>query len=162
MFKHEAAIALSVAAKRINRADREKILAQELQETHWLNLENLLDYEKKFLDKISITNFSYNNFYEFYNDLTDCITALNCAVHTGCYSLTTKNTEDTETGEKAGHYHTSETGNRLERLQDLERLQQEKTELRSKLKKEKNMGTQVELNTKIKKLSDRIKDIIEK
>ena len=31
-----------------------------------------------------------------------------------------------------------------------------------KLKKEKNMGTQVELNTKIKKLSDRIKDIIEK
>ncbi len=162
VFKHEGAIALSVAAKRINRADREKILAEDLQETHWLNLENLMDYEKEFLKKISITNFSYDNFYEFYNDLTNRITALNCAVHTGCYSLTTKNTNNTKvtkTGEKAGHYDAPRAGNRLERLLKLERLQQEKTELRNRLKKEKNMGTQVELNTKVKKLSDRIKSI---
>ena len=101
------------------------------------------------------------NFYEFYNDLTDRITALNCAVHTGCYSLTTNNTEDTKTGEKDGHYHASETGNRLERLLTLERLQQEKAELRNRLKKEKNMGTQVELNTQVKKLSDRINEILD-
>ncbi|NOX25434.1 MAG: DUF4391 domain-containing protein [Deltaproteobacteria bacterium] len=156
VFRHGAAIALSVAAKRINRADREKILTEELQETHWLNLENLLDYEKEFLEKFGITNYSYNNFYEFYNDLTDRITTLNCAVHTGCYSLTT---EGTETCEKAGHYNTSETGNRLKRLQELERLQQEKAELRNRLKKEKNMGTQVELNTQVKKISDQIKSI---
>ncbi len=161
VFKHGATIALSVATKRINRADREKILAEELQETHWLNLENLMDYEKGFLEKISITNFSYNNFYEFYNDLTDRITALNCAVHTGCYSLTTNNTEDTKTGEKGGDYYASETGNRLKRLLELERLQQEKAELRNRLKKEKNMGTQVELNTQVKKLSDRIEALKE-
>lgn len=160
VFKHEAAIALSVAAKRINRADREKILTEDLQETHWLNLDNLLNYERKFLEKIGILIFSYNNFYEFYNDLTDRITALNCAVHTGYYSLTTKNTEYTKTGEKAGHYDAPKAGNRLKRLLTLERLQQEKTELRNRLKKEKNMGTQVELNTKVKKLSDRIKSIM--
>ena len=78
-----------MAAKRINRVNCEKIIAQELQETHWLNLDNLVDYEKGFMDKIGTTNFSYNNFYEFYNDLTDHIIALNCAVHTGCYSLST-------------------------------------------------------------------------
>ena len=103
----------------------------------------------------------YNNFYEFYNDLTDRITALNCAVHTGSYSLTTKTAEDTKTSEKDGYYHTSETGNRLKRLFTLERLQQEKAELRNRLKKEKNMGTQVELNIKVKQLSDRIKDILQ-
>jgi hypothetical protein len=43
----------------------------------------------------------------------------------------------------------------------LERLQQEKTELRNRLKKEKNMGTQVELNTQVKKLSDRINEILD-
>lgn len=161
VFKHEDTVAFSVAAKRINRADRAKILAEELQETAWLSLENPTDYEKDFLGKITITNFSYNNFYEFYNDLTDRITALNCAVHTGCYSLTTNNTDDTETAEKAGHY-ASEAANRLERLLTLERLQQEKTELRNRLKKEKNMGTQVQLNTRVKKLSDRIKAIVEK
>ena len=159
VFKHEDAVAFSVAAKRINRADRAKILAEELQETAWLSLEKPTDYEKDFLEQIAITNFSYNNFNEFYNDLTNRIMALNCAVHTGCYSLTTKNTEGTKTGEKAGHYHTSKIGNRLERLQELERLQQEKAELRNKLKKEKNMGTQVQLNTRVKKLSDRIKSI---
>jgi len=137
VFKHGATIALSVVAKRINRADREKILAQELQETHWINLEKLLDYEEEFLEQISITNFSYHNFYEFYNDLTDRITAMNCAVHTGCYSLTTKNTEDTKTGKKAGQHHTSEPGNQLKRLMELERLQQKKAELRNRLKKEK-------------------------
>ncbi len=158
VFRHEDAIALSVAAKRINRADREKILAEELQETSWLIPARPTDYEKEFLEKIGITNFSYHNFYEFYNDLTDRITALNCAVHTGCYSLTTK-TDDTKTAEKAD-YHASETDNRLERLLELERLQQEKAELCNRLKKEKNMGTQVQLNTKVKKLSDRIKFIM--
>lgn len=160
VFRHENAIALSVAAKRINCADRTKILAEEPQETAWLSLETPTDYEKDFLEKIAITNLSYNNFYEFYNDLTDRITALNCAVHTGCYSLTPKNLDDTKTGEKARHYHSAETGNRLERLLTLERLQQEKAEFCNRLKKEKNMGTQVQLNTKVKKLSDQIKSIM--
>jgi len=163
VFKHESAIALSVAAKRINRADREKILAEELQETSWLVPATPIDYEKEFLEKIGITNFSYNNYYEFYTDLTDRIIALNCAVHTGCYSLTMSDTTDTESAEKIGVYdnvHDSRQLNkRLDLLLELERLQQEKSELRNRLKKEKNMGTQVQLNTKVKKLSDRIKSI---
>lgn len=163
VFRHESAIALSVAAKRINRADREKILAEELQETSWLIPAALTDYEKEFLEKIAITNFSYNNYYEFYTDLTDRIIALNCAVHTGRYSLTIGDATNTESAEKIGDYDNIRnpkwTNTRLNLLLELEKLQQEKTELRNRLKKEKNMGTQVQLNTKVKKLSDRIKAI---
>ena len=38
----------------------------------------------------------------------------------------------------------------------MDKLQQERPETRNKLKKEKNLGTQVSLNTRIKQLSDRI------
>jgi hypothetical protein len=50
---------------------------------------------------------------------------------------------------------------RLESLQELERLQQEQMEYRNKLKKEKNMGSQVGLNIQIKKISDRIEEILD-
>jgi hypothetical protein len=36
------------------------------------------------------------------------------------------------------------------------KLQQERTETRNKLKKEKNLGTQVQLNTRIKQITDRV------
>ena len=39
------------------------------------------------------------------------------------------------------------------------KLQQERTETRNKLKKEKNLGSQVSLNTKIKQLGDRIEAV---
>jgi hypothetical protein len=48
---------------------------------------------------------------------------------------------------------------RLEALNELEKLQQEREEIRNQAKKEKNLGTQVQLNTKVKQLTDRIEAI---
>lgn len=48
---------------------------------------------------------------------------------------------------------------RLGKLQELEKIQLERMETRNKAKKEKNMGTQVRLNTKVKELSDRIEEL---
>ena len=50
---------------------------------------------------------------------------------------------------------------RLERLRELEKLNLQKTEIANKLKKEKQMGRQVELNTKIKQINDVIEKIRE-
>lgn len=158
IFQHDSTVALNVAAKRINRADREKITVEELQDSPWINLESPSDQEKEFLDSLSISNYSYNDFYEFYTDLTDRITALNCAVHTGQYCLHSEDSGKTETGEVGASY--SDKGvRRRYLLLELEGVQQEKTELRNKLKKEKNMGLQVQLNTRVKKLTDRIEAI---
>jgi len=41
----------------------------------------------------------------------------------------------------------------------IEKLQQEKSEIQGKLKKEKNLGTQVQFNTRIKRITERIEVI---
>ena len=38
-------------------------------------------------------------------------------------------------------------------------MNRKKSEIQSKLKKEKNLGTQVQLNTRIKQIKDRIEEI---
>ena len=48
---------------------------------------------------------------------------------------------------------------RVNKLEQIKKLQQEKTEIQSKLKKEKNLGIQVQLNTRIKQITDRIEAI---
>ena len=44
-------------------------------------------------------------------------------------------------------------------LNQVEKLKQEKSEIQSKMKKEKNLGTQVQLNTRIKQIKSRIEAI---
>ncbi len=48
---------------------------------------------------------------------------------------------------------------RVRKLKQVEKLEQEKSEIQGKLKKEKNQGTQVQLNTRIKQITDRIEAI---
>ena len=111
----------------------------------WLNLANPVEYELQFLDSCIVKSFSYNHFLDFYSDLTTRIVALNCAVHSGRFTLD-ENKEKT-------------TNLRLQNLAELDKLQQESTSLREQLKKEKNLGTQVQLNTQIKQITDQIKSI---
>jgi len=47
----------------------------------------------------------------------------------------------------------------MDKLNQVENLQQEKTEIQGKLKKEKNLGTQVQLNIRIKQIIDSIEAI---
>jgi hypothetical protein len=156
IFAHGDEVALNVAEKRISLSDSSKIVVAARHDTPWLSLEGK-GFQDDFLADFCVSNFSYHNFLDFFQDMVRRIIALNCAVHTGCYYLTTKNTKGTKTGEQAGVYRISgSTEARLEKLLTLEKLQQEQMEIRNKLKKEKNMGTQVQLNTQMKKISDRM------
>ena len=44
-------------------------------------------------------------------------------------------------------------------LREIEKLNMQKTEIANRLKKEKQMGKQVELNTKVKEINDKIVEI---
>ncbi len=66
--------------------------------------------------------------------------------------------------EYSGHYALEipnglSVDDQVRKLKQVEKLQQEKSEIQGKLKKEKNMGTQVQLNTRIKQITDRIEEI---
>ncbi|WP_372837460.1 DUF4391 domain-containing protein [Phaeovulum sp.] len=137
-------LALSAADKRINRADANKIVVETTYDTGWIDTAAVLPVEAAFLADFRITNFSYRNLHDFYQDAVSRIIALNCGAHSGRYV--------TGAGEKPKAV-------RLEALRQMDKLQQERVETRNKLKKEKNLGTQVGLNTRIKQLSDRIEAI---
>lgn len=145
VFADGSKVALSLADKRINRADREKIMVASFHNTDWFDLATPVEYESQFLDSCTVKAFSYNHFLAFYSDLTKRVVALNCAVHSGRFTLG-------EDDEKAIVL-------RLQDLAELDRLHQESATLRGQLKKEKNLGTQIQLNTQVKHISDRINSI---
>jgi len=145
VFVEESRIALSLADKRINRADKEKIVVEQFHLTDWFNLEDPAQFEADFLKSCSVKSFSYNHFYDFYSDLIRCVVALQCATHSGSFTLAGDKQKTTDV--------------RLEDLAEIERLQQERTTLKEKLKKEKNLGTQVQLNTQVKRITDQINSI---
>ena len=116
-----------------------------MHDTGWISLGAPEPWQTDFLNDFCITNFSYRNFFAFYQDIVQRIVALNCAVHTGRYALVTENSTSGR--------------DRVEALRLLETLAQELIEIRNKLKKEKNLGTQVRLNTRIKQITDRIEAI---
>nr|WP_321259084.1 DUF4391 domain-containing protein [uncultured Pseudodesulfovibrio sp.] len=138
-------IALNVGVKRINRADSNKMVVESYHDTGWIPFGTSQSWQQEFLNDFQVKSLSYQHFFQFYQDIADRITAYNCAVHTGAYSLVAPEQKD---GMDRG-----------EALKELERLERELTELRNKLKKEKNLGNQVQLNTRAHSLSQKIDQI---
>jgi len=134
IFLDGTRLAFSLADKRINRADRDKIRVEAFYETDWMNLENLSEIEQAFIEQCVITRFSYQHFYAFYVDLTARVIALQCAYLNGNYALENDLTRQ----------------QRLELLNSIRHKQQHLTELRSALKKENPFNQKVQLNIKIK------------
>ncbi|MEA3428717.1 MAG: DUF4391 domain-containing protein, partial [Thermodesulfobacteriota bacterium] len=119
--------------------------AEDFQATDWLNLVNPAENQTAFLKSLDISTWPHTHFYAFYRAAMDRVIALACAEHTGHYSLEIPGSLSTD--DRAG------------KLKQVEKLQQEKSELAGKLKKEKNLGTQVQLNTVIRKIKNRIEEI---
>lgn len=143
VFVEGSNIALSLADKRINRADREKIMVEAFHETDWMDLANLNEAERVFLDSCAITRFSFNNFYEFYGDLTARIVALNCAHLNGTYTLDNALSRE----------------ERIALLNHIRQSQQQLAELRAALKNESQFNRKVQLNIQIKKLDSELSDL---
>jgi len=145
VLSYSSSIAISVAMKRINRADSNKMVVEAHLETGWISLESPEGWQRDFFDDFLIKNLSFQNFFLFYEDIAKRITAYNCATYTGAYILNIP---------KQGMHIERE-----EALRKLENLERELSMLRNKLKKEKNLGNQVILNTKSKQIKDRIEAI---
>lgn len=146
LFSFADTIAISVADKRINQVDRAKWVIEDAWMTPWFNPDAPNDSQQMFMQDMAIQNFSFINVYGFYADVKKRVIALNTADRTGTYHL------------KNDAYTTS----RAEVLRELAKLDLEKAELQNKLAKEKQMGRQVEMATKLKKLADQMNGLKEK
>lgn len=150
LFTQVNKVCISLSDKRINQSDKEKWVVEELLYTDWIDLAAPTVVQAAFLEDCNINSFSFINFLSFYKSLTERVIALNCAVQSGRYERY-----------MAGNIVNEPSESRLERLRELERLNLQKIEIANKLKKEKQMGRQVELNTKIKQINDLIEKIRE-
>ncbi|POM13112.1 DUF4391 domain-containing protein [Pseudomonas sp. WP001] len=150
LFSQKNQVCLSVSDKRINQVDKEKWVVEDILYTDSIDLTAPTLAQAAFLEDCNINSFSFANFLSFYKSLAERVIAINCATHSGHYERESALGEDTKPRE-----------GRLDQLRELERLTLQKTEIANKLKKERQMGRQVELNTKIKQINDLIERIKE-
>ena len=145
VFIIDTTCSISLAYKRFSQAAKEAIVAEGFQATAWLDLLNPTENQAAFLESLDISTWPHSHFFAFYRAAMDRVIALACAEHSGHYSLVIPNGLSVD--------------DRVNKLKQVEKLQQEKSEIQGKLKKEKNLGTQVQLNTRIKQIKYRIEEI---
>lgn len=147
-------LSLVLADKRINQADKEKWVIEDSIHTYWINLASVSSMEFNFFESLKISELPFTNFFACYQALIERVVAIKCAEHSGIFSIESAATLSHKNPSKK-----SSSTARLDRLRELERLEAQRSEISNKLKKIKQMGKQVELNTRIKKINDEIANI---
>lgn len=150
LFAQGNQVCFNVADKRINRADKEKWVVEDILYTDWIDLAAPTAAQVAFLADCNINSFSFANFLSFYKSMTDRVIAINCASHSGRYEQGA--TDNIENKSSEG---------RIELLRELEKLNLKKAKKANKLKREKHLGRQVDLNTQIKEINDALEKIRE-
>ena len=115
IFTHGDLIALNVADKRINQADKDKWVLEDGWITPWFNPSSPTVNERNFIENIAIKNLSFLDFYSFYSDIKNCVIALNSAQRSGTYTITAK----------------TDTDARLKNLKRIDELESKMAELRA-------------------------------
>lgn len=138
-FAHESSLALCLADKRINQADKEKLVVETSFETAWIDLNSPTTIQRQFLDDLSIRKLSFLHFYTLYQGLCARVVALNCASHSGHYVVPMEEGTNLQ--------------DRVSLLRELQKLEQTQAELRNRLKKETQIGRQIALNAEIHQIA---------
>lgn len=139
-FEHDGKLALSTAEKRINQADKSKLVIETRWLTGWIAPMNPNPTEKTFLESVGLSRLPSTNFYALYQAFVAQVIAVIAAERTGTFAPAT----------------VAVARNHAETLQEINALEREIAELRAKLKKESQMSGKISLNSEIKKLKDAI------
>lgn len=143
VFRFADTIAISVADKRINQADKSKWVIEDGWITAWFNPDAPNEAQQKFMQDLTIKSLSFVNFYAFYTDIKNRVIALNSATRSGTYQIVSA----------------EKTNDRRESLTKITELEREITELRSALKKETQFNKKLELNVSVKERQEAIKQL---
>lgn len=143
VFSFADTIAISVADKRINQADKSKWIAYDTWMTEWFNPDAPNEAQQQFMQDMAMKSLSFVNFYAFYTDIKNRVIALNTATRSGNYEIVSpEKTED-----------------RRESLTRITELEREIAELRSALKRETQFNKKLELNVSVKERQEAIEQL---
>lgn len=173
--EHQKSLALSLADKRINQADKTKLVIEHCYCTPWFELtpphtlSSSTINQRAFLLDFSLKNASKLNYYEQYQDLMAMLIALQASEVTGRYQA--KNQEisrllsmlaNDEQTSHSPHNATATDKTNSEKtalLKQLESTEASLNAIRNKLKNETQMNNKMRLNIEAKKLKLVIADI---
>ncbi|MDD9176047.1 DUF4391 domain-containing protein [Aliivibrio sp. S2TY2] len=171
-------LAISLADKRINQADKSKLVIEHIYNSDWLSSTGLTENENNFLNDFSLKNISNINYFEFYQDLISMLIGIEASKISGRYvskidspQMISENSNDSgsELREEKQTYDTlTETASsfveksnedKTALLRELEGLEAELSSIRSKIKKETQMNTKMRLNVQARKVKQAISAI---
>src|SRR5665648_167626 len=135
IFKLENKIQLYVAHQRTNQADSSKNTIEELISTDWL------DSDSPLFEKLDIRQMRFTNYFELYSDIVDVISIYKANLII--------QSEKELTGEQARQLSAS-----------IEKIEQEITFLKTKLRKETQFNLKMEINIILKNLEKQRDSII--
>lgn len=142
IFAFESSVAFSLAPKRFSQAEKGAIVAEEFYSTGWINTESATAVEQVFLASIQFDKLPKSHFLAFYSSFVDRVIALDCARLSGEFRI-----ENTAELQKR----------RRENLAHCHELEVQIAELRAAIKKETRFNRQVQLNIRIKLLTEQLK-----
>lgn len=159
--KDEEEILIALADKRINQADKEKWVIDELECSPWIKLgqvfENINEGESNkkvkyseqnidqaFINSLTLSKLPFSSFWHFYQALINRVQARQCAEISGRYRLVSEH----------------EAEQQREQLQHYRQIEQDIKKLRAQIK-QAEFSQQVVFNTQIKQQEQQLKNITE-
>ncbi|MBP2280633.1 hypothetical protein H4W00_001446 [Psychrobacter sp. PL19] len=159
-------LAISLADKRINQADKTRLVIEHIYNSDWLHPEKLSNNENDFLNDFSLVNASSLNYFELYHDFISMLIGLKASKVSGIYnfksSSISQNTYKPEAGgeksDTSSSLGFSEKSNedKTALLRKLEGLEAELSSIRNKIKKETQMNVKMRLNIEAKNVKNSI------
>lgn len=80
-FRYDSNVGIFTSLKRLNKADNNKVVIEEISSTEWINLSNIKPEQQEFLESINLSSLTYTNFYEFYKKIHESIYVYNNRKH---------------------------------------------------------------------------------
>lgn len=138
----ENGLCVSVAHKRFSLAEKGSIVAEGFLCSPWIE-PPLSDLDQAFCEALALSSLSQVDFYALYRGMANAVLARMCAELTGTFALDVGQPEQ----------------DRMRRLEQCHEMARKISRLRVAIGKQDHFASQVELNTRIKKLKTRLDQI---
>lgn len=140
IFGHGGKVTVSVAEKRINQADKSKLVVADRWLTEWIDPASPTKAQAGFFEAVKLQKLPSTNFYALYEAFQAQVVGLNAAARTGVFDAL-----------PVGLAH-----KQANILREIEALEREIAEFRTALKREKQMSRKIALNSEIRSRKDAI------
>lgn len=144
IYELENKYKISTAIKRLSKSEKDKTVIEEIRSTPWLDINDLKDNERIFIESISLNKLPYTNLFDFYKVMNDKIYIFEKSLEYGEYK-DINNKEELRLNKEIS--------------EKIEKLESDLKKTISKLKRENQFAKKMELNVKATELQKEIDEL---